>query len=330
MLLLPVLAALLTVATYALARRAVTPRWALLAALTVACLPVVSDYSREFVFAIPAALFLTLSIWALLRSDHLQRPGWIWLAGLFVGCLVLSRTMTVSFLPGIAVVALGQLFASAERRRERVTRLLVGAGIATFVAASWFLHNWRSVYDYLTSSGYGSSSGAYGQSDSVASWHYWSKELGLILNELYLPLGIALAGCFMVAAGFAVARRPVRVPDARAILGSAVFALAVTAVEGYLALTSSSNEGTAFALPFIPALVILAVIAVSRVSARPVRPVLASVLIAISVGNLLMKGGSVSTLAVVRTASVPSLGKITVTDGRGLIQVNYTPPRTVG
>ena len=323
LLLMPILAALLGLATFALARQVVAERWALLATLAVAAMPAVSDYSRDFVFAVPAALFFTATLWALLRSDRLRRPRWVWAAAVFVGCMTLSRTMTVSFLPAIALVALGQLFASREDRKRRALRLLAGAGITTFVAASWFLHNWRGVWDYLRTSGYGSAASQYGQAHSILSWKYWSKELGLILNEIYLPLGAALAACFLVALAVRLAARSQRAEAVISldVLGSGVFALTVAVVGGYLALTSSSNEGSAFALPLLPALVILAVVAVARLQARPLQVALASALALVSIGNLVMKSGSGGPLATVRSASVPSLGTVSVTDGRGLIQV---------
>jgi len=323
LLLMPILAVLLGLATFALARQLVSEWWALLATLVVAAMPVVSDYSREFVFAVPAALFFTATLWALLRSDRLRRPRWVWAASVFVGFMLLSRTMTVSFLPGIALVALGQLFAIREERKRRALRLLAGAGIATFVAASWFLHNWRGVLDYLRTTGYGKQVGVYGERYPVLSWKFWSKELGLILNQTYLPLGAALAACLLAALALRLAgrRRRTGVSPTLEMLGGPVFALSVAVVEGYVALTSSSNEGTAFALPFLPALVILAVVAVTRLHVGPLQVALASALVLVSIGNLVMKSGSGGPLATARSTSVPSLGTVSVTDGRGLMQV---------
>jgi hypothetical protein len=92
-------------------------------------------------------------------------------------------------------------------------------------------------------------------------------------------------------------------------------------LEGYLALTSSRNEGTGFALPWLPALVILGVAAIASIPARAPRVALASVLVALSVGAVTAKSGWVEPLAKVRRVSVPGLGLLPVTDGRGIIQV---------
>lgn len=312
LLLLPLLAALLTLVTYALARRVVSWPWAILAAFVVATMPAVTDYSREFVFAVPAALFLTAGLWALLSSDRLRAARWVWLAGAMAGLLVLARTMTVSFLPALALAALALLFESRDERRRLAINLLVGAGIAVFVAGSWYLRNWRSVYDYLTSIGYGSASGQYGQRAPIFSLHFWTRELALMANETYAALGLLLGVCLLLGAAAWLARRR-SVPRE-------TLALSIVVVGGYLTLTSSANEGTAFALPLLPPLVVLAVAALATLPWRAVAVALATLLAVVAAGDLLMKSG-VEPLATVRSVHAPALGRVEVTDGRGLFQV---------
>jgi hypothetical protein len=101
---------------------------------------------------------------------------------------------------------------------------------------------------------------------------------------------------------------------------AAVLALVLVVLEGYLVLTSSRNEGTGFPLPWLPALVVLGVIAAASIPARAVRVALASIFVAVSVVAILSKSGWVGPLAKARTVSVPTLGRVPVTDGRGLIQ----------
>jgi hypothetical protein len=97
-------------------------------------------------------------------------------------------------------------------------------------------------------------------------------------------------------------------------------ALALVVLEGYLVLTTSRNEGTGFALPWIPVLVILGVVAAAAVPGRALRTALAGILVVVSLGAIATKSGWYEPLAKVRTASVPGLGSVMVTDGRGIIQ----------
>jgi hypothetical protein len=139
-------------------------------------------------------------------------------------------------------------------------------------------------------------------------------------------LGLALASvlflCFGLALAYSVARHrrligPSRPLSARS---AGVLALVLVVLEGYLVLTSSRNEGTGFPLPWLPALVILGAVAAATIPARAVRVGLASILVVISLGAVASKSGWVEPLAKVRTVSVPGLGRVEVTDGRGIIQ----------
>jgi hypothetical protein len=199
--------------------------------------------------------------------------------------------------------------------------LAQAAGIGLFVAASWYLRNWQSVYDYLTASGYGSTATSYGTTSSALSWGYWSKELRLILDQTYLPLGVILTLCFLVPATTLTRHMSSRhrLPTL-ATLGGPRLALAVIVIEGYVALTSSTNEGTGFALTFLPVLVVLAVAMLEQSDASRVAAGVAVSLLVVSAGNALMKSGLDTPLATVRTTHLPSLGDISATDGRSLIQ----------
>ena len=90
-------------------------------------------------------------------------------------------------------------------------------------------------------------------------------------------------------------------------------------LEGYLVLTSSRNEGTGFALPWVPALVILGVTAAASVPTRTLRVALASAFVVVSLTAVVSKSGWFEPLAKVRTVAVPGFGDVSVTDGRGII-----------
>ena len=319
---LPLFFAGLVCAAFALARQLVSDSWAALAALTVATIPAVTDYTRLFHFALPATACMTAALWALLRSEGLQRRRWVVAAGLFVALTLLSRTMTVAYIPGFALAAGALLLADAPELRARVRNLAIGIGVVALVAGPWYLRNARSVYDNLAGVGYGEGATVFGRHYSIASWGYWTKVLRLDLSYLGLPLAAVLLVVFCVALGFVVGReRPlIRPSRPHTMRAAAILALVLVVLEGYLALTSSRNEGTAFSLPWLPALVILGVTALASIPRPALRIGLAGALVVVSVGAAVSKSGWFEPLAKVRTVSVPGFGSVKVTDGRGVTQ----------
>ncbi len=314
----------LVLATYGLSRRLLDPGWAALATLTVAVIPAVTDYSRLYHFAVPATAFLTAAVWAFLRSDRLERRGWAVLAGVFAGLMLLSRTMTVAYLPALALAAVLQVIVTPKRRRERALNLGWAALATALVAGTWYAPNARAVGSYLVHSGYGERSSSFGSQHSILSVRFWTKELHFVVSYLYLPLAIALGACLLVSLAFWLKRwSPEAVSRAalRRWATSDVLILAIVVLGGYAALTSSANEGTGFALAWLPELVVLSVVAASRVPMRALRLALAAVLLVLSVGNLVMKSSWVEPLARPRAVALPALGSVPVSDGRGLIRL---------
>jgi Dolichyl-phosphate-mannose-protein mannosyltransferase len=307
-LVLPVFYAALVAASFALARRLVSDRWAVVAALAVGAIPAVIDYTRLFHFALPATVFMTASLWALLRSHALRLWRWSIAFGVFVALMALSRTMTLAYLPGLAAAVGAEIATARSERRVRVRNLMLGVGAALVVAGPWYLYNARSIYDSLFGSGYGEGATPFGRHYPLVSWGYWTKELRLDVHALQVPLAAALLLAFAAAAAY------------RSRLPRGALALLLVVLEGYLVLTTSRNEGTAFALPWLPVLVVLGVVAAARVDGARVRSVLAAVFVVVSVGAVLSKSGWVPALATPRTVAVPGLGRLPVTDGRGIIQ----------
>jgi hypothetical protein len=322
LLVLPLFFAGLVGATFGLARRLVSDSWAVVAALAVAAMPAITDYTRLFHFALPATACMTAALWALARSEGFRRTGWAAAFGLFVALTLLSRTMTVAYIPGFVLAAGTVFLVGAPELRVRLRNLAIAVGTTGLIAGPWYIRNARSVYDLLLNSGYGEGATPFGHHYPVASWGYWTKELRLDLAYMWLPLAAALLVCFGLALAYFVARRPrlIRASRPRSARTAAVVALVLVVLEGYLVLTSSRNEGTGFALPWVPALVILGVTAAASIPARTVRVALAGVQVIVSVGAVLSKSGWVEPLAKVRTVAVPGLGRVSLTDGRGIIQ----------
>jgi hypothetical protein len=319
----PVFFAVLVVAAYAIARRLTTPWWSLLAALVLATAPVVSDYARIFHFSVPAAAFLTSALWALMKSEGLCRRRWAVACGLLLGLMVLSRSMTIGYLPGFAAAAALPILLGGEWRARLVNLVLLCLSGA-ILAGLWYLPNAESVGSYLLNFGYGAESEAYGAEHSPLSIAYWTREVGAVVDEIYFPLAAALAFCAIAALVSALAdRRPGRPSweNLRAWLLTDAALAAVIVLEGYFALTSSKNQGTAFALPWLPVLIVLVCSAAARIQWRSVRIAAVAVLAAVSLFNLAMKSGFVPGIGGPRSADLPLLGEKTLSDGRGIVEI---------
>jgi len=131
-------------------------------------------------------------------------------------------------------------------------------------------------------------------------------------------LALALTACLLAGVVSVIATRSdrrLRSAQVLAALGLLAFVL-----EGYLVLTTSRNEGTAFALPWLPALVVLAVAAAARTRPTAARSALAIAVAAAAGLGVVMKSGLVTTLATPRSVSVSILDDVPLLDGRGIIQ----------
>ena len=321
LLVLPVFFAGLVGVTFALARQFVANSWAVVAALVVAAMPAVVDYTRLFHFALPATACMTAALWALIRTDGLRRSGWAAVFGVFVALTLLARTMTVAYIPAFVLAAGTQFLVQGTELRVRMRNLAVAVGAVVLVAGPWYIRNARSVYDILAGAGYGTESAQYGADYPLASWAYWTKELRLDLFHLGLPLAGALLLAFLAALVYLAVHQPsVSGRRLRSARGAGLLALVLVVLEGYLALTSSRNQGTAFALPWLPALAVLGIAAAASIQARAVRVALAGTLVAVSLATVLSKSGWIESFAEARTLSVPGLGRTVVTDGTGIIQ----------
>jgi len=314
---LQVVAAGLTGVTFLLAGTLMPRSWSLLAAACVGTTPAIADYGRLYVFAVPAAVFLAGSMWMLIRSHQLRERRWVVGSGALAGLMLLSRTMTFSFLPALVVAALGLLLTGGRGDRRKRFKNMIWAGVATMlVAGTWYLRNAISVASYLLHYGYGGQAGRFGRPHPVSSWAYWAKDLQLAAQSLYLPLAVLMLAAIVFALPESVRFHT----GVRSALRSPVLVLATVPAVGYLVLTSSKNVGTGFVVPLLPPLVVLAVASVAQLRHQMVRRTFAVLFVVVCAGNLAMKSGFVPAVGKQVAWRIPGLGTVPVFDGRGLIQ----------
>jgi 4-amino-4-deoxy-L-arabinose transferase-like glycosyltransferase len=310
--------ALLTLAAYGIGERLAGPRLGALAALAVATSQGSFLFTREYVFALPTAAFLSCAVYALLRSDAMRRWSWAVACGAAVGLMLLSRTMAVSFVPGI-VVAAALLVLTRGRGDLRPRLLNFGLAIlaAVLVTSTWYWRNLSPVWDYLTNFGYGSQAQYYGESDSPVSWdRFKSVTDRMIQSDLLVPLA-ALVFAGLIALGVILVLRLKDSDDRRGelwrILGADALAVFLVAAAGFAALMTSQNGGNGFSYPIAMLLPPLAVVPLRRF---PVATIPAAALVAaIAVVNIAAHSAASDGLAKVRNVAVPLLGELPWVNG---------------
>lgn len=303
--------------------------------LLVAATPAIISFSRTFNFAIASAATVALTLWALARSRNFYGFGWSLLVGVFAGLAVLSRTLTLAMMPGLAVAALIAIAVGPDRARRTLCVLVAAVGSAA-VAGPWYWRNGRGVWDYLTSFGYGARRAEYGSDESVLSPTSWLHSIQYALDSLALPLTtVWIVGLLLLVAA-ALRRRPGPGPAASVTppvrwARSLLMPSAVFLGWGLLMLTSTGNKGSGFLLPLVPAASL--VVGAGIVAAdRRVRAVCLLVIAGVFLVNTSAAADSSTALAKRRVVVLPVLGAAEVVDGRGEIQ-NYIgaglhPPRT--
>lgn len=327
--------ALLTLATYGVAERLAGPRLGALAALAVGTSQGIFSFTREYIFALPTAAFLTCAVYALIRSEGALRRRWAIACGAAIGLMLLSRTMAVAFLPGLGIaIALPVVLNYRDRLKERLLNLglLVLSGV--LVAATWYWNNIGPVYDYLTEFGYGSQAQNYGEEASFLSWERFELVAEKLMQaDLLVPMS-ALVVLGLAACAIAVVQRMRAAEDRKAealrILGSDAVALFVVAAAGFGALMSSQNAGNGFTFPVAMLLPPLAVVALRRYRVAIVPATVA--VVAIATINLLAHSNVSDDLSEPRLVDVPVFGELRWISGEpnavGNVRQQTEGPRT--
>jgi hypothetical protein len=314
------LGGVLLVASYALGHAVGGTRLAWLTLALTASAPVVIAYSRSYNFAIAAAATSALLLVALARSQSLDHRGWMVAAGALVGLTALARTMTLSYLPAVMVPVLLALVVG-PRRGRRLGNAALAAAAALVVAGPWYRVNGRRVLDYLTSTGYGRGSSAYGHDQSLLATDSWRATVLYTTATNGLPL--LLLWLLGAAIGLGVVTRRSRTDGLLSGLArvcrSPLLPSAAWGWWGLVALTTTGTKGTGFLAPLIPALAVLTGWAVMRCPRRA-RVVLVGVVGAVLCVNTAVSTDASADLARPTRVDLPWLGATTVTDGRGNIQ----------
>ena len=192
----------MVLATYGIARRALGDGAGAAAAVMVSALPIVVSLSRKFLLDFPLAAAITVSLWALLRSDRLRRPGWVYLAGALFGVALLAKFIAGVFLMGAWLWLLAGPLVETVRRWPLRSALV---GVPLLGLAGWLGLDALAWYRELMAAGTIAGSG---------STDFWIERVGRAPG-----FGLWWHGLGLLSVGLLVAALRVEHEGLRGVLG---------------------------------------------------------------------------------------------------------------
>lgn len=244
---------------YKLAEKEYSSAVGLFSVLFVASNPYIVDYSRSFNFSTATALFFLATTYCFRQSEGMSKLRWVAATGFCAGLMVMSRTMALAFLPAFAIVFIIESLLWQTPWRRLVLSILVGCVCFLMICGPWFAVNFKIVFEYLFTFGYGQKAAEYGKGQGIFSYENIASRLNLVDSIKIYHVILFIFGAFFVFLSFflpsAHNKKGLSLPSHVLLLCCLCF----------LTLMSSRNVGSAFDLPLFPLLTIIGVGSVAQV-----------------------------------------------------------------
>lgn len=234
---------------------------AICAALLVASLPAIVFYARTYQYGIPTAFFFLMSHFAYYKSKRFGSWFWSFLLGAALGLMLLSRTMSIAFLPAFGVI---WLLDSRKFLKQNLVQLVLSIAVFALVAIPWYALNFHEIFGYLFSFGYGANAKEYGGTIPLLSLEYVRRRIQFFMDSIY-DVHFVLVFVFFVICVAQQARALLR-KDGSA--NSVLWVPAVVSLACIAILLSSKNIGSGFDAPLYPVMVFCGVCAVPNLCKR--------------------------------------------------------------
>ncbi|WP_370675583.1 ArnT family glycosyltransferase [Pleomorphomonas sp. PLEO] len=255
-----VLEACLLIVVYATTRRLSDTTTALLAAFLVATTPLITDFSRNFQFAMGAALFFSSAVYFHLRSNDFEKRAPSILVGVCLALMTLSRTMAVAFLPVFAIVFLVSAALTTGIDVQRRRNILLAIGAFFLVAAPWYLRNFHNVFGYLFTFGYGAAASEYGSEVGIFTLANLASRIEALLGAFHAIHFFIVFPAFVCVLAVGIWNKfDFRKHNSNSI----IYYYALLAFGCLFVLATSRNRGNGFSIPIMPLLVIVAAVGIN-------------------------------------------------------------------
>ena len=254
MLMQPILMVVGAVAVAGITLRLATPRAAIAAGCTFVVIPTVVLAAQTYWFGLSAAVSVAVAMWALVASERCTtRVTWWFGAGL--AAMLLSRTMSLGFLPGALLAAVIVM----RKERLAVVRLAQSLVVLVLIAGPWWFVERSTIFGYLTDYGYGHRASLFGEGGPLT--RFWFR-VGRVGDAVGLNVALTAVVVIAITAALAAVANPRR-PELTDRWRSGL-ALALAAGLGLVALVSTSNSGVWFELPIVILVIPLAAMVISQ------------------------------------------------------------------
>lgn len=235
---------------------------ALVASVLLACLPGFVIFGRSFQFVSATTFFYFAAFVFFAFSDGYRRTPYAILAGAALGCMILSRTMALAFLPAFGFSFLVYLFLVRDFSREVIKNIALSILAFAVVAGPWYLRNYQSVFGYLFSFGYGTHAAEYGHSQGIFTFANLSLRVEMIFVQMRLPHFVIVVPTFFAALLFVLISKKKDKAD------SLILTACVLCLSCFVILWTSQNMGTGFDAPIYTVMIFAAAAWLSRIKWR--------------------------------------------------------------
>lgn len=311
------------IAAYMLGRSLGSARVGLMAAAITSSCPVIINYARSYQFSTLATLTTSLAVLALLRSSGFRKIGWSLAFGVSLGLMPLARTMLIAFMPGILAAAMLVVLVDPVHRLRRFFMFVGTLVLGALIAATWYIPNGWLVAQYLLNFGYGKQALEYGHQTSKLGFDAWLAMTQAFNREIYTPhlFLFFLGGLSLLWIALCETSKRKLLENVGRFLKSPALPLLIVISEIIVVLTTTSNKGSGFFAPVVPAMATLTGYAFDRLSPRRYFIWITSCVVSIVVLIASVPLVDLRTrFAPEWVADLPLLGSVTVTQGRGTIQ----------
>ena len=143
--------------------RLADPPAGLVAGALVLFTPGMLENARGALTMVPATTFAAVGLAALVMGGGLRRWQWAAVAGVAMGCMSLSRPMSIAFIPGLAVPAIVWSVRAATPWRTILRNGALAGIAAVAVSAWWWAVRLPLVMEYLATGSEGVATGSVGE-----------------------------------------------------------------------------------------------------------------------------------------------------------------------